>query len=269
MTIPKKIYQSWYTRDLPKEVNNKINRMLTLNPSYSHEIFTDEEMDDFVNKYYPGEIAECYNKLNIIVAKVDFWRYLILYKYGGIYLDMDSEITRSLDEFIRDDDEAIITSEGHPPCFVQWGLIFNKGHPILKKTIELVVDNIKTNRYPKRLPKGGQVLWMTGPHVYTRAVNAVHEKLYDQPIDRLAINRETNVTYQKDGISYRLYGIDYKPYFRFKHSAARFLYANKKPWREVLHYTPLIIRGATARRISETEECCAPSKPSIMSFTAI
>ena len=42
-------------------------------------------MDKYVNDNFPGEIADCYNRIQIIVAKVDFWRYLILYKEGGIY----------------------------------------------------------------------------------------------------------------------------------------------------------------------------------------
>ena len=88
-------------------------------------------MDNFVNDHFKGEIAECYNKLNIIVAKVDLWRYLILYKYGGVYLDMDSSIEKPLDELIQENDAAIITVEGNQNLYVQWALIFSKQHPIL------------------------------------------------------------------------------------------------------------------------------------------
>jgi len=103
---------------------------MKLNPSYDHHIFTDKEIDKFVKKNYDKGIVECYNKLNIIVAKVDFWRYLLLYKYGGIYLDMDSTILKPLDELINNHDEAIITAEGNPNLYVQWALIFSKNHPI-------------------------------------------------------------------------------------------------------------------------------------------
>lgn len=66
-------------------------------------------MDRFVNTHFTGIIADSYNRLNIIVAKVDFWRYLVLYKYGGVYLDMDSSIDVPLDTLINEEDEAIIT----------------------------------------------------------------------------------------------------------------------------------------------------------------
>lgn len=110
--------------------SGKIDIFKNANPDYLYHLYDDDDMDNFVNHHYNGEIAECYNKLNIIVAKVDFWRYLVLYKYGGIYLDMDSTIENPLDELIRSYDEAIITAEGNPNLYVQWALIFSKGHPI-------------------------------------------------------------------------------------------------------------------------------------------
>ena len=116
--IPKNIFQSWYTLNLDPVVQQHINIMKLMNPDYTHKIYTDEEIDAFVNENFKGEIADCYNKLNIIVAKVDFWRYLVLYKYGGIYLDMDSSINKPLDELIKEDDNAIITAEGNPNLFL-------------------------------------------------------------------------------------------------------------------------------------------------------
>ena len=78
------------------------------NPGYVHKIYTDIEIDEFVNINFPGEITECYNTLNIIVAKVDFWRYLILYKLGGVYIDIDSCINTDLNMLINDTDTAIV-----------------------------------------------------------------------------------------------------------------------------------------------------------------
>lgn len=74
-------------KKLHPSVQKKINNFKQLNPEYTYHLYDDKDMDDFVNEHFNGEIAECYNKLNIIVAKVDFWRYLVVYKYGGIYLE--------------------------------------------------------------------------------------------------------------------------------------------------------------------------------------
>ena len=224
--IEKNIFQSWYTKDIHPLLQNKINIFKNLNPDYSYYLYNDNDMDNFVNDNFNGEIAECYNKLNIIVAKVDFWRYLVLYKYGGIYLDMDSSIEKPLNELIKDEDQAIITAEGNPNLYVQWALIFSKGHPILKKTIDLIISNIKNNSYPNDIHK------MTGPSVYTNAINQIHKELFNNIINHQDIKKDTDTTYRKNNISYRLYGIDFGSYFTFKHNLIHLLYNNKKHWRQ-------------------------------------
>jgi mannosyltransferase OCH1-like enzyme len=224
--IEKNIFQSWCTKKLPPLLEQKINFFRNLNPEYTYHLYDDDEMDQFVNEHYPGEIADCYNKLNIIVAKVDFWRYLILYKYGGVYLDMDSSIEQPLKELIKDEDEAIITAENNPAMYVQWALIFSKQHPILKQTIVFIIDNIKKNSFPNDIHK------MTGPTVYSKAINAIHENLFHKIINHSQIKPHTDVTYKYSTISYRLYGIDYNRFFCFKHQYAYLLYNGKKHWRQ-------------------------------------
>ena len=224
--IEKNIFQSWHTKQLHPLLQQKINSFKELNSDYSYYLYDDNDMDDFVNQHFSGEISELYNKLNIIVAKVDFWRYLVLYKYGGIYLDMDSSIEKPLNELIKHEDQAIITAEGNPNLYVQWSLIFSKEHPILKKTIELICDNIKNNRYPNNIHK------MTGPSVYTKAINEIHMELFNNIINRQDIKINTDITYRKNNISYRLYGIDFGCYFTFRHKFTPLLYNNKKHWRQ-------------------------------------
>jgi len=225
--IEKNIFQSWHTTELHPYIKQKIDHFRQINSEYAYYLYTDDDMDNFVNQHFEGEIADCYNRLNIIVAKVDFWRYLVLYKYGGVYLDMDSSIELPLRDLIKNDDEAIITAEGNPGIYVQWALIFSKHHPILKKVIDLVVDNIKNNSYPN------DICNMTGPLVYTRGINAVHMELFNNEIiNHKQINRQTDATYISGDISYRLYGIDYNAFFCFKHNATHFLYNGKKHWRQ-------------------------------------
>jgi mannosyltransferase OCH1-like enzyme len=233
--IPKNIFQSWYTINLHPLIKNKIDNMKKMNPSYNHRIYTDDEIDDFVNENFPGEISDCYNKLNIIVAKVDFWRYLILYKYGGVYLDMDSSINGSLDKLIKENDEAIITAENNPNMFVQWALIFNKEHPILKKTIELIVENIKFNKYPNDIHR------MTGPSVFSEAINKIHMHNTGIKVRHNLIHKNFNMTFKCKNSSYRIYSIDYNNYLSFKYDESHLLYNSKKHWRNEQKIKPLLL----------------------------
>jgi mannosyltransferase OCH1-like enzyme len=233
--IPKNIYQSWYTTSLHPIVQKQINNIKEMNPDYFHKIYTDDEINSFVNDNFPGEIADCYNKINIIVSKVDFWRYLILYKLGGVYLDMDSSINIPLSELIKDDDNAIITAEKNENMFVQWALIFNKEHPILKKTIELIVENIKFNKYPNDIHR------TTGPSVFSQAINIVHYNNNARFVRHNLIHKNFNMTFKCLNSSYRIYGIDYNEHLTFKHESSQFLYNSKQHWREEEKIKPLLL----------------------------
>lgn len=201
--IPKHIYQVWHDKDnLPpfyKKYNDQLKQQL---PNYSYTLFDEREINTFVNTYYVGEISECYNKLNTITSKVDFWRYLYLYKYGGIYLDIDSMIMKNIDTLIEDVDGVISREPNKPYTYVQWALFFCKEHPILLKTIKLVTQNIKSNITQT-------ILELTGPVVFTKAVDSY-----------ISLNRTgllwskttPDLQYNINDCKTRVYGIEYGDY---------------------------------------------------------
>lgn len=209
--IPKKIYQAWHDKNVKDVFKKYINKTLELNPGYEYELFGEEDMDNFIKLNYDDDIYSCYKRIKLITAKVDFWRYLILYKNGGIYLDIDSALIKPLDDLILNYD-AVITREPNPPNeYVQWALFFCKEHPILKQTINNIVDNIKNNRYPDSVAK------MTGPLPYTEAIDKLNLTY------GININRHDNSLFEQNPnmkarpdevITYgdfncRLYGIQY------------------------------------------------------------
>ena len=116
--IPKVIYQTWKTQNLLSEVY-KLHQKMLKNVGYKHIVYTDEQMNDYMQSNAASDIKNMYFKLNNIVAKVDVWRYTILLNKGGVYLDIDSEIIGSLSTLINEKDEGIITAE-NKNLFVQW-----------------------------------------------------------------------------------------------------------------------------------------------------
>ena len=119
--IQKIIYRSWKTQTFIK--NNKQIKKMRLNKDYDQVIYTDEQINDYVLSNYDSEVYKAFNKLTVMTAKVDFWRYLILYQKGGIYLDIDSTINSKISTFLNEDDDALITAETNPELFVQWSLL--------------------------------------------------------------------------------------------------------------------------------------------------
>lgn len=215
MSIPKIIHQTFKTGKLPLLTRWHISRFRKKNPDYVYEFYDDLRIEQFLSAEFDEEICALYKRINIGAAKADFFRYAILYKKGGIYLDIDSGINKALRQWIEPDDVAIITREGDPTLFAQWALIYSPGHPFLEKTIEMVLQNLKQNKYPHDVHK------MTGPTVYTEAINAV-----------LVNNPETH---------YRLLGVDYNAYLKAKYKFGKFfLYKKGDHWRKKQVSTPVL-----------------------------
>ncbi len=208
MPIPKTIFQTFKTSSLPWITQWHIYRMKKANPNYAYEFYTDERINEFIISSFGKDIFDTYSKIQVGAAKADFFRYAILYQQGGIYLDIDSQVKKPLDELIQANDTAIISLENNERFYVQWAMIYEAKHPFLAKTIEMVVDNIKHNRYPNDSHK------MTGPTTYTEAIR---QCLENDP-----------------SIPYREYGIDYNGHFKFSYPMSKFFLYNKKDhWKQM------------------------------------
>lgn len=209
MSIQKNIFQTFKTKKLPLLTRFHIWKIKKLNPDYSYHLYDDDDIDKFLQEEFPPQYFEAYKRLTIGAAKADFFRYAILYKKGGVYLDIDSSMSKPLKALIKPDDVAILSRERHPQFFVQWALIYEKGHPFLAKVLEHIVDNIENHRYPNDIHK------TTGPTAYTKGIEA-----------SLRENPET---------LYRVFdGIEFRGYLKFKYKLGKFfLYSSKaEHWKQ-------------------------------------
>ncbi|WP_324756991.1 glycosyltransferase family 32 protein [Sphingobacterium thalpophilum] len=186
------------------------------NRGYSWQFFDDMQVDKLVRENFDQRTYDAFARLQIGAAKADFFRYAVLYIYGGIYLDLDSDITGRLDRVIRPDDVAVIAHENNRSLYAQWALIYDKGHPFLKKTIELIVKNIEENRYPHDVHR------MTGPTVYTEAINLV---LQENP-----------------QVAFRRIVDDYQGLLKFKYKLSKILIYGDRSlhWKKMQLNTPVV-----------------------------
>ncbi len=207
--IPKNIYQTWKTQNLPNKISKMHSRMLTKNPEYNHIIYTDEQMNDYMTSNADKEILDLYWKMNHIVAKADIWRYTILFERGGVYLDIDSKINKSLKNLIETDDEAIVTAETNKNLFVQWALIYSKNHKILEQTLTNILKDVSLNQ--NKFNHHSLTVENYAKAVFSVAKNSEKKINWDD------ITEDTNLTFKTKDCSFRLYGVDYNDYFSFKH----------------------------------------------------
>lgn len=209
MAIPKTIYQTFKHKKLPLLTQWHIYQLRRRNPEYDYQFYDDERISSFIRQEFGPDVFNLYQRITIGASKADFFRYAILYKKGGIYLDIDSLIVTKLDDFILPTDTAIISYENNLKYYVQWALFFEAGHPFLLKTLEVVLDNLRENRFPN------DVHQMTGPSAFSKAISAC--------------------IHTSSAIGYRQLGVDYDGKCRFHHRFSKFfLYGlrRKNHWKK-------------------------------------
>ena len=86
--IPLHIYQTWHTKKLPPKMKECVEKLKKDNPEFEHHLYDIEDCRKFIGKHFDKEVLDAYDKLKPLAYKADLWRYCVLYKKGGIYLDI-------------------------------------------------------------------------------------------------------------------------------------------------------------------------------------
>ena len=98
--IPKIIIQTWKTKAIPEKYKEDYSSIRKYNPDYQYLFFNDDDIHYFLKTNYPDYLI-VYNKLPIVIQKIDFFRYVAIYHYGGFYFDLDMKCLEPLDPLLE------------------------------------------------------------------------------------------------------------------------------------------------------------------------
>jgi hypothetical protein len=143
--IPKVIWQTMKTDTVPVLMKNYIDTWITQNPEYEYRLYDDDDILNFLTNDFP-QFLEGYKKLKFGASKADLWRYLIIYKYGGVYADLDCICNKPLREWI-DPAALFVTQLGINRDLCQWLIISVPGNPLFLKAAERSLENILKKNY--------------------------------------------------------------------------------------------------------------------------
>ena len=114
MTITKIIHMTWKSKDLPRHYQENVNKWQTLHPDYKIIIYDDQDLRNYINEHYP-EFLNLYDGFPKHIMRVDFVRYAILHREGGIYADMDTFPVKNFDDFMNSS-KILLASEATEHC---------------------------------------------------------------------------------------------------------------------------------------------------------
>ncbi len=96
--IPKRIFRTSKDNSWKLKCTAAYTQTAKILPDWTQTVYTDQMCHTFVRDVYSQypDIQDAYDLCNYGVMKADFWRYLVIYHYGGLYLDMKSAVTHPI-----------------------------------------------------------------------------------------------------------------------------------------------------------------------------
>lgn len=187
---------------------DKIHRFIQNNMFYEHVFVTSEDqMIDFILEKGNQIYMDCYEKLETIKAKVEFFKYLVLYEYGGVYLDISKTMKPKLDDFIEESDSAILTVSKTPGMYCTDVMMFEAKHPILERALSLIIKYVDKNTY------NGDFAETVGSKLFSKAVRIGHFIEYNGNIDLSKVKKDGELRFTNSGLKYRIYGVEFDGVF--------------------------------------------------------
>ena len=177
--IPKKIFQTWHTIDLPPIMKQCTQKLQEDNPEFEYYLYDDQECRKFIEEHFEISILQSYDSLIPGAFKADLWRYCVLYIHGGIYLDIKYQcengfkLTRLLTDsssWVNEDDKQVIYTGL---------LVCEPKNAKMWKSIQQLVKNVKNKYY------GRECTSPTGPDLFGKYFteyekSKIHYYYYDE-----------------------------------------------------------------------------------------
>jgi len=163
--IPKIIHQTWKNTQIPDNWIDAQKSCKAIHSDYKYILWTHEDMDKFVKNEYPN-FYKTYISYKYNIQRCDAFRYLVLYKYGGIYIDLDIVCKKSLNNFLHYDIVLPLCSSDSN-MFTNGFLMIIPKHPFFKYCIDQLPNYINSYSY---LGKFSHVMNSTGPVFLTNMI---------------------------------------------------------------------------------------------------
>lgn len=165
MTIPKIIHHIWMGNNAIPDVNLYCaDSIKKTNVGFDYVLWKDNDIDRLMKTEFP-EYYDKFVELPRMIMKIDMFRYFLMYKYGGMYTDMDYLMFKPFDLL---NEKVVIPcnredEKGEPVCLGNCIFASEPNHPYWKSLMDTLftIDRTKIDyRTDKNID--GNVLG-TGP----------------------------------------------------------------------------------------------------------
>eukprot|EP00877_Chromochloris_zofingiensis_P006264 jgi/Chrzof1/1891/Cz10g25050.t1 len=113
--IPKLIHQSWKHKDLPDFFRTNSASWTQHHQQWQYKLWTDDENHQLVASHFPW-FLDIYQAFENNIERADSARYMYMYMFGGVYVDLDIEALKPVDSLLQGHD-VVLAYMGSDPTF--------------------------------------------------------------------------------------------------------------------------------------------------------
>ena len=200
--VPRIVHQTWY-EPVTREKYPNMSRLIESwkRSGWEYNFYDDDTAAAFLSTHFPPEVREAYDAVLPGAFKADLFRYCVLLIKGGIYADMDVLLESDPDAMVSGDVGFMVpmdspgTKIGRRSCLWNGLMAVSPGHPLLARTIEIVVNNIR-NRFTSvdyddmlcpnpvfQISHSVDTLFTCGPCILGAAINDVLGRHMQEPYE--------------------------------------------------------------------------------------
>ena len=159
-SIPRVLHFIWLGKTVPANKLRLMRTWLQQHPGWQVRVWRDEHVAQLQSAFVIGLCDDP-------KQKADVARYEIVWRYGGVYVDMDFESIRSLEAVVRGGWSGVVCHESPPPVdqhsLSNGFFAFTQGHPAMRRAMLFALRAKRNTDF---------VHLMTGPRMFRLALDA-------------------------------------------------------------------------------------------------
>ena len=203
--IPKVLIQFWHDyEDIPDVVTKAMAVTHSNHDDYKIIKADDDFMYDFIKNHYSEALLNLYKRNRIPASRADISRLLLLYAYGGFYLDATMEFTGTLNKFIDNVSDVILVLRDDVSGYKKAPL---KAHaingilgvpvksPFIKWCIQRVIRHLISGEHNKR------VAIATGPAVINQALEKFEDTYKIKKLSFTSLSKDFLIHRRVSGVT--------------------------------------------------------------------
>jgi mannosyltransferase OCH1-like enzyme len=174
--IPLKLHLFWHDKTLPPKMQENVETLKKINPEFDVIVYDGEAAYEYIKNNFPGDVLKAYDILIPISFKSDLFRFCVVYKEGGVYLDIKFE---PIDGF-----KLLNLVKYREVWATECENIVNTGIFMSvpkNRILKCAIDMIKYNALNRIM--GAYASSITGPWLLTDAVTSIGKEGYGADAD--------------------------------------------------------------------------------------